>query len=125
MTGPHKTGQGEHRERERRREIEKAKEGRKRKEHIIRSHAHNTKNFDQQRAEELEKDLAARLNRQQSIEKEAFQSKSRLGSSRGRRRRRWSATEGAGMSAVSALRDTGLFSEAFRGERKGKRRLSE
>lgn len=24
------------------------------------------------------------------------------------------------MSAVSALRDTGLFSEAFRGERKGK-----
>lgn len=59
MTGPHKTGQGEHREREKTRQIEKAKEGRKRKEYIIRSHAQNAKNFDQQRAEELEKDLAA------------------------------------------------------------------
>lgn len=72
MTGPHETerrwvgggtqrGREIQREKEREREIQrrwqivggKKQEGRKRKEHIMRSHAQETNNFNQQQAEEV------------------------------------------------------------------------
>lgn len=49
--------------------LKKAKEGRKKKRIYQKISCAQHKEFDQQRAEELEKDLAARLNRQHSIEK--------------------------------------------------------
>lgn len=61
---------GAERERERRRQIEKKqKRGGKKKRIYQKISCAQHKEFDQQRAEELEKDLAARLNRQHSIEK--------------------------------------------------------
>lgn len=44
-----------------------------------------------------------------------------MGSSIGGHSRRWSATEVAGMLAVFVLRDTGLFSNAFRRRKMAKR----
>lgn len=49
----------------------------------------------------------------------SFQSKSRLGANTAGHSRR--ATEAAGISAVSALRVTGLFSDALRRTKRAKR----
>lgn len=55
MTEVHKTGQGKQKQRE---EIEKARGGRKRKEHIIRSHANSTENLNSKVQKMLKKETA-------------------------------------------------------------------
>lgn len=106
--------------RERRWEIEKVR-GRKKKRTHHKIPCTEHKEFKQQGAKGLEKELAAWLIREDMILRKQWEAKADLSPNTGEHSRRWSATEVAGMLAVSALRITGLFSDAFRKRKRTKR----